>query len=424
MEGGNEHGKVGSSSTASPAGSVKRKESSKKEDAETGDQPSPVVKEVPAAPKSNGDLWAIISEQASVTREGEEAGGGEEEEEGYLQKESEDSSVLFMGNKGGGKSTAILKFLRREDRPEATTALEYIYVRKTGKGGHNALKDVGHIWELGGGTFLAPLLEVPVEVDTIKKFSAVLVIDLSQLEYLFEMVEKLMEPLRERLTMVGADMAKEKSELKGWAKKRFRKTFGDNHPDAAILKSSCLPVPFMILGTKYDVFQNFDSEPRKIACKCLRFIAHVYGGGLQFISHRDEAQLTKYRTMLGNFLFKSPPLKALQLDHNKPLSIPCGMDSLAQIGLPPDTVESKISKSHLMETWKGVLNNVFPQKAQKFEKGTNPAEDEHYKEAMIDSMRAQKNQELERYKHDAEKKAQGLAQKSAKLRKGSGKLGR
>ena len=29
-------------------------------------------------------------------------------------------------------------------------------------------KDIGHIWELGGGTFLSKLIDIPINVETIK----------------------------------------------------------------------------------------------------------------------------------------------------------------------------------------------------------------------------------------------------------------
>jgi hypothetical protein len=40
-------------------------------------------------------------------------------------------------------------------------------------------------------------------------------------------------------------------------------------------------MPLVIVGSKYDLFQDFDSEKRKVICKTLRFIAHIYGASLQ-----------------------------------------------------------------------------------------------------------------------------------------------
>ncbi len=41
-----------------------------------------------------------------------------------------------------------------------------------------------------------------------------------------------------------------------------------------------LPIPLAIVGTKYDLFQDFDPEKKKIVCKTLRFVAHSNGASL------------------------------------------------------------------------------------------------------------------------------------------------
>ena len=40
------------------------------------------------------------------------------------------------------------------------------------------------------------------------------------------------------------------------------------------------PVPLAIVGSKYDIFQNFDPEKKKIISKTLRFVAHTNGASL------------------------------------------------------------------------------------------------------------------------------------------------
>ena len=44
------------------------------------------------------------------------------------------------------------------------------------------------------------------------------------------------------------------------------------------------PIPLVIIGGKYDEFQDFDSEKRKIICKTLRFVAHSHGAHLQVLA--------------------------------------------------------------------------------------------------------------------------------------------
>lgn len=41
-----------------------------------------------------------------------------------------------------------------------------------------------------------------------------------------------------------------------------------------------LPFPTAIIGTKYDLFQEFDPEKKKIISKTLRFVAHSFGTSL------------------------------------------------------------------------------------------------------------------------------------------------
>lgn len=45
-----------------------------------------------------------------------------------------------------------------------------------------------------------------------------------------------------------------------------------------------LPVPLAIVGSKYDIFQDFDPEKKKIISKTLRFVAHTNGASLH-VSH-------------------------------------------------------------------------------------------------------------------------------------------
>ena len=41
-----------------------------------------------------------------------------------------------------------------------------------------------------------------------------------------------------------------------------------------------LPVPLAIVGAKYDLYQDFDPEKKKIISKSLRFMAHIHGASL------------------------------------------------------------------------------------------------------------------------------------------------
>jgi hypothetical protein len=82
-------------------------------------------------------------------------------------------------------------------------------------------------------------------------------------------------------------------------------------------------IPVVILGTKYDVFETYEPEKRKIVCKTLRFVAHYYGAMLlvsvnmfkktsiciffiinqKFSSYKYDLTITKVKALLNNFLF-------------------------------------------------------------------------------------------------------------------------
>ena len=61
-------------------------------------------------------------------------------------------------------------------------------------------------------------------------------------------------------------------------KKRAWARFGSDHPDRDLLDP--LPVPLLILGSKFDLFQNMEPERRKMVCRTLRFVAHTNGASL------------------------------------------------------------------------------------------------------------------------------------------------
>ena len=49
-------------------------------------------------------------------------------------------------------------------------------------------------------------------------------------------------------------------------------------------------IPLAILGTKYDIFQDFEPEKKKIICKTLRFVAHTNGASLHVSIHSHTQQ--------------------------------------------------------------------------------------------------------------------------------------
>ncbi|KAK2158860.1 hypothetical protein LSH36_162g01004 [Paralvinella palmiformis] len=257
--------------------------------------------------KGEKSLWDLALLQANSAEEEELKG--------------EESTVVFFGSKNAGKTSIILRFLDREETPKPTTGLEYTFGRRAK--GANLAKDVGHIWELGGGTWLSRLIDVPLNPNTIKHTAMILVLDLSKPSELWFTLEKFLTIIRSRVDAVINETRMQQPDIKEQLKRQTWQRIGEEHVDKDLIDP--LLIPLVIVGTKYDIFQEFDPEKRKVICKTLRFVAHTYGAHLQNISD-------------------------------------------------PSLVE-------------------------------DPAKDAQYIEAVIDTMRRQKDEELERYRRSSERRA-------------------
>ncbi|XP_071834004.1 cytoplasmic dynein 2 light intermediate chain 1-like [Apostichopus japonicus] len=318
--------------------------------------------------------------------------------------EGAESNVLIMGSKDAGKTSLILRFLEKEEKPKATIALEYTFGRKAK--GHNMNKDIVHIWELGGGTSLSQLIEVPISKSTLLNCSIILVLDLSEPNKLWYTAETLLKAAQDRVEAVIRKASAQNPKIYEEIKSRAWKRIGEQHPDRDILDP--FPLPMVILGMKYDLFQNLESEKRKLIARTLRFLAHNYGASLQFCSSKMENLMSKGKQQLGHLAFgTSVSIKQGVQDHNKPISITAGSDGMDVIGLPPvkgDDIGRGNARTPL-ELWKQAFTAVFPQEAVEKEMAADPSKDPQYRESAVDNVRAQKDKELEKYKKKLERKA-------------------
>lgn len=121
-------------------------------------------------------------------------------------------------------------------------------------------------------------------VQALRTISFVLVVDLSRPERLWATVDTLLSGIRKRLDRVMADLTAKQSRLPGHLTAKMWQKYGEGHPDKNILMP--LPVPLLMIGTKYDLFQNREPEERKMVCKSLRFLAHMHGASLLFVSDK------------------------------------------------------------------------------------------------------------------------------------------
>ncbi|RUS72999.1 hypothetical protein EGW08_019247 [Elysia chlorotica] len=263
-------------------------------------------------------LWDIAVEQSNLEKEADNA-------------QCEESSIFLVGSKSSGKTSIILRFLDRDEPPKPTVALEYTFGRRAK--GHNIAKDVGHIWELGGGTWLSKLMDIPINQNTLLHTTLMLVLDLSSPTELWVTMETLLNAAKTRLEEAIQEAKADDPYIKDKLRKKAWERVGEEHQDKTMMEPFL--VPLVIVGSKYDVFQDFDSEKRKIICKTLRFLAHVHGATLQFFSIKQEQMVSRMRGIFSHYLFGTNASKTLQVEHNKPIFVPAGHDLLQQIGTPP-----------------------------------------------------------------------------------------
>ncbi|XP_051639126.1 cytoplasmic dynein 2 light intermediate chain 1 isoform X3 [Manacus candei] len=335
-----------------------------------------------AMPKPSDTLWDLAI--AEVEKR-------ENPDDDVKQGEVWEKSILFMGNKNGGRDS------------KANISLG-IYLWKKDKE-----------TQYSGGTSLLELIRIPITSHNIRSFAVVLVLDLSKPNELWTTMENLLQVTRNHVNKILAKLEKTNPEVAAEPKQKMRNNLQRDHPDYELIDP--FPIPLVIIGSKYDIFHEFDSEMRKIISKTLRFVSHYYGASLVFTS-KSEALLLKARVLINHLAFGYDKSKSVSVDPSKPLFIPAGLDSLSQIGPPPasDSDIGKMRANTPLELWKKVFEKTFPPKSScDLQDTKDPAQDIQYAEYEVDVMRAQKNQvcgnsptavhsqELEQYKRNASK---------------------
>lgn len=300
-------------------------------------------------------------------------------------KTPREATVLLVGTRGSGKTTLLQRFLDREETARQTLALEYTYGRKTGR---TLVKDVCHLWELGGGSLFTPLLATPITPRVLPRLSLVLTVDLSRPATLWTDLLALLAALKEEVGRAAAEVPGMKESLEAATKKRLE--IGGNTVESEVTP---FLVPLVIIGGKYDLFQDFDPEEKKVICRALRFVAHTHGASLQFFSARDPGLVKKAKEVLSHLAFGTAESRNLAQDYNKPLIIPAGSDSLTTINL---------NESLTLDSWGHKFTARYPQEREEGSTALpeDPARDPTYAEADVDNLRAQKDEELERIRRE------------------------
>ncbi|XP_075247810.1 cytoplasmic dynein 2 light intermediate chain 1-like [Convolutriloba macropyga] len=318
----------------------------------------------------------------------------------------EERTVLFVGPKQSGKTSLLLKFLEKnEERAKPSVALEYTFARRPKS--FSLEKDIVHLWELAGGTFLSDLTDAIITPESLTGFSVVLALDLSQPQLVWVTLEHFLIELKKKIErLMNSDPDTKRTMEKSINDRRmgFAKGF-----DA----SSMFPVPLLIVGTKFDLFVNMESVEKKMIGRALRFVAHTYAAHVLFVSEKVPATLRYFKVFMNNLAFGAPMQKVIAIDESKPIAISAGNDDLMAISMPTTSDSNAMNRGdgfhvHSWDEWKKGFCDFFPQKAQETDQNSeDPAKDAKYKEQLIDDLKKQKFAEIENLRRKQAKRDAG-----------------
>jgi len=333
-----------------------------------------------------------------------------------------DTTTLFVGDSGSGKSSLIQSFLKPTvtKEPKSTFALEYNFARKKGgSGSGGSERSVAHIWELGGDIYEPKLLEIPLTLKGLSNTSVVIVCDLSRPQNIMTSLLRWVGLVREVINKrVGELKATNSSAVAGFREKAMG-PFREHPKDSARVRPC--EVPLYIVANKFDSFRALGAAERRQALQCLRFVAHYHGATLIAASTADLTLKESFRSLCNTVCFGAPLKSACETSVDKPVYVTVGRDdfegvllgsaaggaggageaSLSQF-LTPQGV-SRECWGRLSDLVKGVFGpaDVGPEGVEGVEEGRDENE---FPEAEVDSMRAQRDTLLVRYLQEAERK--------------------
>lgn len=296
---------------------------------------------------------------------------------------------------------------RADDTPKPTVALEYTFGRRSNTA--STVKDIAHLWELGGGTHLSELLSVPITPQRLPHACVVIVVDMSKpgnvIAELMTWIKLIQERVSECTDKIKRGGPEKLEALRAAAAERAG--MSKDHADVRVVEP--LMVPLMIVAARYDEFMDIESVRRKPLLSAMRYIAHVHGASLLCVSRRDKTQLSHFRALLNHYVFHTDRKRTAQTDPARPLMVPAGCDSLESIGAPPGASLGEVMEGPIearLAPWRKAVEAYFPRERSADDEDAKASEDEaqRWMEPSVDAMRAQKSEELERYVKEAERK--------------------
>jgi dynein light intermediate chain 2 len=138
-----------------------------------------------------------------------------------------------------------------------------------------------------------------------------------------------------------------------------------------------MPLPTLIVGTKYDLFRNNEPEQKKWVLRFLRYVAHTNGCSLAYSSHKHPLG-QEGRAFIGSLLAGEPSAKC-QADYQQPFIIGAGADELGRMELP----RSEAKSASLIEVLKKTVVERLGKAAEEPEE-QGLVDWDKYKEPRID----------------------------------------
>lgn len=320
-----------------------------------------------------------------------------------------ESHILVCGSKDSGKSTLIQNFLERDEPPKPTIALDYCFARRAKQNNMAGVKDVASLSELGGCKSTVKLIDAAISKSSISNLVIVMVLDLSKPNDIWEIQHAILSQVKQRVSAVLNEEKKNNPDLEKVLMKKAWNRIGNVHTDKNMI--SPLLVPLVIVGSKYDMFQELASSKKEMVSKTLRFLTHYYGGMLQYFSTKAEGLSARTKAVITHVAFKTPLSKTVVLDSEKAVIVPFGADSLDQLGAPPVSTDRMMKGrgNSPYDLWKNAYESVFsPENNDKEDTQNDPGKDKTFADEIIDNARTQKDQELERYRKLSQRKAKEL----------------
>lgn len=323
-----------------------------------------------------------------------------------LASEQTDQSVFVVGSKSSGKSTVINRILGSTTKPKPTTALEYCF----GKRDDRSATQVAHIWELAQAQELSQLTEVVITPENVHVVAAVIVADCSDTGTMFDTVTYWLKRIDRRVSEIFQKMKAKNSQTPDKLIARAQRMVGADHPDLPKMRLSGIPT--VIVCNRLDLFKG-DTTRLKLMARTMRYLAHLYGAALIFTSEQ-AGEVAKLRSVMNHFIFQVAfDSRHLQMDPERGgvLAMP-DRDSFRDIGDPntASMADFKSTGDPEVDRWKVAFDEVFPPKKSETKLTDDPFLKKLYDcndgfgEASIDSMRKQKDEELEQYRRNNTKK--------------------